>query len=357
MALAAGDRAAQAFEGLRQRQPLRRHRRPPGPGHRGDDAQRGVDGRRRCAPLQLRRDARKVTAAQIAAQQLQPERRQPGSERDAGQAAGRAQHDRFGQHQRAPLPRCQAEHAEQRELLRAPRHAQRQHREHQEAAGEQRHQRQHGEVDAVGARQIADPLGGVARRRRRDAGGQLQRAQPGIAIGTGAQAHVNPGQLADAAEQVLRGGDVHHRQRRTASDHRSGDPGVAQFQPALQPHDAAGGQLLRRRIEKDGGRRQQRQPVGADRGLRHQRRRHRGDHQRVDSHHPQGLPLAAVQRPQGAQFQHRTGDRDGGIGADPLEQAFVERPLRGAQFQIRLAVDRAHRAGELAQRRRIDELD
>ena len=78
-------------------------------------------------------------------------------------AAHQAEHHRFGQHQPQPLARGEAQHAEQRELLRAPRDAERQHRKHQEGAGEQRHQRQHREVDAVGAREVDPRCARVAR--------------------------------------------------------------------------------------------------------------------------------------------------------------------------------------------------
>jgi hypothetical protein len=321
------------------------------------DAQARIgDGRRR-APLQLRRDAGKVAAAQVAAQHLQRQRRQRRAQRDAGDAADRAEQHCFGQHQRAPLARRQAQHAEQRELLRAARHAQRQHREHQEAAGEQRDQRQHSEVDAVGARQVAHALGRVPGLGCGDAGRQPQAAQPGFTVGAGRQPHVDAGQHAEAAEQLLCRGDVHHGQRRATGDHAAADRGLAQLQSALQLHRGAGHEPLRRRIEEHRGRRQQRQPVGAGRWLRHQRRRHGGDHQRVDAHHPDRQPAAVRERQQRAQFQHRAGNGDGGIARDPAEQAFVERPLRRAQLQVRLAVHRADRAGELAQGGRVDELN
>jgi hypothetical protein len=72
--------------------------------------------------------------------------------------------------------RGEAQHAQQRKLLRAPRHAERQHRKHQERTGEQRHQRQHRQVDAVGARQVADALRRVARLAGRHVPGSAARA-------------------------------------------------------------------------------------------------------------------------------------------------------------------------------------
>ena len=71
-----GRRHAQALEALRGRQLLGRARRPP-TAHQGrHHAQAAVGQRSRPAPLQDRRDAGKVTATQIAAQQAQGQCRQ-----------------------------------------------------------------------------------------------------------------------------------------------------------------------------------------------------------------------------------------------------------------------------------------
>ena len=152
---------------VRAAQPLERGRRwqihggtcgPPGAGQRGCKAQQTEDQRCRRTPVQGGLHAGEESAAQIAAQHLQ---RQPGqrrTQRNTGQAAQSPQRQRFQQHQCHALARRGSEYGQQRELRRALSHAERQYREHQERSREQGHQRQHREVDAVGARHLAHAL-------------------------------------------------------------------------------------------------------------------------------------------------------------------------------------------------------
>ncbi len=114
----------------------------------------------------------------------------------------------------------------QRQLRRALRHAERQHRIHQEGAGEQRHQGQHREVHAVGAREAVHALQGVlclgklhaqrASRAGRSALFQQLRARVSWAL-----AQVDARELVLAASQFLRRADVHHGQGRAARRHHA----------------------------------------------------------------------------------------------------------------------------------------
>ena len=152
----------EALECLRGRKIQRLPCGPPSTHQRGDDAEQTVDAGRRVAPLQLRLDAREIAAAKITAEQSQCESGERRSQRKAEQAADDADHARFGQHQHAPLLWRDAEHGDQCKLRSTLRHAEREHGIDQKSAREQRYQRQHGEVHAVGAREVVDALCGVA---------------------------------------------------------------------------------------------------------------------------------------------------------------------------------------------------
>ena len=166
--------SAQALEGLCRRQLLRRAGRPPA-AHQGSPcAQRAVHQSRYSAELQRGCYARKIATAQVTAQHPQCQRRQASAQQQPKRTAQQAQRARLNQHQRQSLTPGQAQHTQQRKLLRPLGHAERQHREHQKRTGEQGDQCQHGQVDAVGARQVADALGCVAGFRRSDSLGQLK---------------------------------------------------------------------------------------------------------------------------------------------------------------------------------------
>ncbi|MNV18235.1 hypothetical protein D3C71_1090560 [compost metagenome] len=229
---------AQAFQGLRGRQCLRGARGPPAPHQCSQHTQCAVDQGRRCAPLQYGLNARKVATAQVAPQQAQRGSGQGRAQGDAGGAAHQAQHGGFGQHQRQALARCGAQHGQQRKLRRTLRHAERQHREHQKCAREQGHQRQHREVHAVGARQIADALRRVARLRkhhlRRPAGQRAHGLLPRAAVCARLQLQVNAAELAHAAKQILRSADIHHRQGCAPGGHRARHLHRPLLQPGLQ---------------------------------------------------------------------------------------------------------------------------
>ncbi len=112
-----------------------------------------------------------------------------------------------------------------------------------------------------------------------------------------------------------------------------------------------------RGIEKNRVRRKNGEAVGTLTRHRHQRRRDRSHRQRVDPDDPHRLALAAARLRQGADFQHRAGNGHLRVAGHPGVKALVERALDGAQFQVGLSRSRADRAGELAQRGGIDQVD
>ena len=108
--------------------------------------------------MQRGRNAGEYPAAQITRQPTQYECRQACTDHEAAHTADQTQNRGFGQHQAQALIGCEAQHPEQRKLWHALRHGQRKNGKHQERAGEQGHQGQYAEVDAVGLRQIGHAL-------------------------------------------------------------------------------------------------------------------------------------------------------------------------------------------------------
>ena len=108
------------------------------------------------------------------------DRRRPDANRDSrdriaarqpDQRADNAQDRALAQQLAGERPLLQAERAEQRELTQPPRHRERLRRIDEEPAGQQRDQREHVEVDAIGARQrVAAPALGVGIAELRAAG-------------------------------------------------------------------------------------------------------------------------------------------------------------------------------------------
>ena len=82
---------AQALEALRRRQLLRGPGRPPAAYHRCHHTQPAIDQRGRRAPLQAGRDAGKVAAAQVTAQEAQGQRRQCRPQGHTASTADQAQ--------------------------------------------------------------------------------------------------------------------------------------------------------------------------------------------------------------------------------------------------------------------------
>ena len=294
------------------------------------------------------------------------------AQRQPGQAARHAQQGRFGQHQRQPLARRGTQHGQQRKLRPALRHAEGQHREHEKRPGEQRHQRQHRQVDAVGAREVAHPLRRIARLGQRGlcgpAGQGLQRLLEGAAVGAGLQLQVDAGELAHAAQQVLRGANVHHRQRCAGGAHGACDLHGQGAQAGLQLQRGAGLGAFERHaqrlqcggVEVDGGGGKQRVTRRALPRPGHEGWGHGGQQQGISPQQAQGdggIAWGLCRRAgHGCGFQHGVGAGHVGVGGDLGKQRIGQRALHGAHFQVGLAVDGAHGLRELVQRRCVDDM-
>ncbi len=175
------------------------------------DAEHEERQRRPGRECELRARAAEIAAAEIAAQKAQARIGDDEPDREANDGADRADDGAFGQHLRDKTAAIDAEDAEQRELRAAPRNRKRLRRVDQERAGEQRHQRQHVEIDAVGAREtvgaacfglLTDELG-IGRQQRRDGCAHARR------VHAGREFQVDAVQPSERIEPPLRIGDVH----------------------------------------------------------------------------------------------------------------------------------------------------
>ncbi len=351
---------AEPFQGLRRRDRLRGARRQPAADQRRGDTEGAVDQGADRIDAQRRGDAAEVAAAEVAAEHPQGKRGERRAEGQAEHAAGEAEQRRLAEHQREPAACRQAEHAEQGELLLPLGDREREDGEHQEGAGEHRHQRQHGEVDAIGAGDVGEPLLRLARRGGAHARGQDEIADHPLALGAGRQAQVDARQPADHAERDLGAGDVHHRQRRPGGGDAAGDAQAAppsrrlQRDPtlalrALEPARAFGVEEQRLRLEHG-------EAIGGVGRPRQERRRERGDHQRIDADDPDRHALAGGVEGVGLGLDHRAGERHLRMGGDSRVQRLVEARRRADDLEVGLAVDRAHRGAEFGQRRGVDQV-
>ena len=312
MFAAAHARSTQAFERLRRWQPLRQPCGPPAAHQRRHQAQARIRQRGHGAPVQGGCHTGKVAATQVAAQHAQRQCSQGRAQRDARHAARQPQRARFQKHQLQALFAGQPQHAQQRKLLRPLGHAKRQHREHEEGPGEQRHQRQYREVDAVGARQVANTRRSIPRCARshshRPARRALQGGHKRVAAHTRLELDIDAREQALLAKQVLQSANVHHRQGRAAGVDRACHGDIDQLQAGLQAQRLAtrrGLQGACAGIQKHIAGRKQCKPVRRCGRHRHQRRCHKPDRQRINADHPQGRTLAIASHRIGADFQHR----------------------------------------------------
>jgi hypothetical protein len=157
------------------------------------------------------------------------------------------------------------------------------------------------------------------------------------------QPQVNAGELSLLAKQLLRRANVHHRQRRTARPYAPRHRDRVHLQATLQPQYRALRIFLRRRVQKHGVGRKQRQPVRSSERPRHQVRRHKRHHQRVDPDHAHGRAAPVWRLGVAAQFQHRAGEPDLGVTRHAGKHHLVKTAPHTAQLQVGLAVDGAHR--------------
>ena len=191
-------------------------------------------------------------------------------------------------------PAVRPEHAEQRELLRPPRDAEREHRIHQEGAGEQRHQRQHREVDAVGARQAVHALRVLDRL-------DVHHARPAAAANAGRPRGPRPAAASRRCARAGPGGRRSPAPRRCPSPPAAVPPALtvpadprfaACCSPLCSCSRASAAAVTPNNCRAAGLRntvagREHREPVGrAGGGHRHQRRRHRRHQQRIHADDP-----------------------------------------------------------------------
>ena len=177
-------RRSEALEGQCRRHALAAPRRPPATRDRCNHAQaaeqQGIPG----VPLQSWADAVKVAAAQIAPQQPEGQRRQACAQGHAQGTAEQAEQGRFGQHQAQAVLPGQPEHTQQGQLLLTPCHRQGHDRKNEKGPREQRHQRQHAQVDPVGAREVAGAFVAIVGALCQPVGRQLEIGGHGINAGT-----------------------------------------------------------------------------------------------------------------------------------------------------------------------------
>ena len=177
----------------------------------------------------MRAHAAEHAGAEIRAPGAHREKRERVAEREPRRGADDAERPRFDEHQPRDATALEPQHAQQGVLTAPPRRLQRLGRENQEAAGEERDQREHIEVHPVGARRIGARLLERFDRRGIDAGRKeaLDGFQHGVAVRPARNAHLQPIELAEPPEAPLRGGDVDERrlaaQRRLRQDARHGE--------------------------------------------------------------------------------------------------------------------------------------
>ncbi len=264
-----------------------------------------------------------------------------------------------------------AQDAQQGQLRNALGHRQRLHREHEEAAGEQRHQRQHAEIDAIGLRQPGHAQRRLVRRGGSHVGAGVQCCHHGLLAPAGREPHVDARQRADAIEVGLRAGDVHHQQRRPFGGDAAADRERLRVAVTLQ-RDVVGSAQQRAcggvDVDQIGiERRQRRGRRGRCRSLRRARggrrfrlhqpaRRDPGGDQRVEAQQVRRmrLPVGAAQTDR--QVDHRTRLRDARREREARVQILGQQAVARPHAEVGRAAGRMHRGLELRQRRRVDQL-
>ena len=164
---------------------------------------------------ELRRDAAEIPGAQVGAECREAGTCDDDTDHHAERSAQRA--DEAAREQRCSelLAHGHAHCVQQRDLAAAPRDGQRLGRVDEETAGEERHQREGGEIRAIGTRQAHCVVARLAWCREPHARGQ-QGADGGLdrgRIGPGGEPKIHAIESAEAVEAPLRGRDVEHAER------------------------------------------------------------------------------------------------------------------------------------------------
>ena len=150
--------------------------------------------------------------------------------------ADRAEKQRFAEQRPDELTALHPEHAEQRELRAPAHHRERLGREHEQPAGEERDEREHVQVHAIGARDVRRALEPGRRTLDEDAGGQLGREPRAerLDVDAGPQPQVEAVDAAGAVERGLHAGDVGDPEARAVGPGEAGDPEARLAEPDLQ---------------------------------------------------------------------------------------------------------------------------
>ncbi len=147
------DRVAEILERQQGRHPRCFICRQQATDQRGRDAKRREAYRRAGHEQQPRRAfAREVAATEVATDQPQHRRGEGEAEQDADHASDHAEDESLGQQLRQQQPSGGSQHAQKRKVRPSPRDRQCLCRIDEEGAGQQSDQRQHVEIDPIGAR-------------------------------------------------------------------------------------------------------------------------------------------------------------------------------------------------------------
>jgi hypothetical protein len=182
--------------------------------HRDQHAQTEENRQRNRCQRQRRCDAAKVSGAEVGSDNLNRDLRENESTGQSQRAADDADDRAFEHEQARQFTARHAENTQQSQLRAATHHSERLRRKDQQAAGEQRHQRQHVQIDTVRTGQAF--AGGDARFRAldREAGGQLRldAHAHGFDVDAGPKSQVDASNAAQPIEVRLGAGDIHHRE-------------------------------------------------------------------------------------------------------------------------------------------------
>jgi len=190
-------------------------RRQPRADRRDQRAHREEQQQRPRRGPQCRAEYVQLAVAQVAGHQAQHRRREQRSAGDAEHGADRPEGRPLADQCALELPSRQAQRAQQRERFTPPQYRQGLGREDEKGAGPQRHQREHIEIHAVGARDGDRPIAFDIRRDREYAGRQMsgQFVLRAADIAARRQAQVDAIDATDPPEDPLRGRDVHEAER------------------------------------------------------------------------------------------------------------------------------------------------
>ena len=326
--------------------------------HRCEDPERQEQRERRPVEHRRRREAAEISAPELCTEALEHEGGARMAERDSGERPHGADDGGFGEEHRNQLPPRHAQDAKQRELRAPAHHGESLRRKNEQPAGEERHQRQHVEVDAVGARQRAASLDVGVRpldeSARRHLGAQA--LGQALRVGPRAQPQVDAVQKARALEDHLCRTDVDDRKSLTAGlAQHSGDLQRAHAQAHLD-----GKRVAFLKPERLGGgcgkknpvRAQKIQPLAPIPGR--QKRLDAGRAKEIEPQDPERLAAPGEPR---LHLEHRTRHRHFGQPCDARVQRLVETRPGAANSQIGLSGERLHGGGEFVDGRLVDELD